>query len=87
MQAVGIFLELAGDDRYEAPAGATLGQSGGNAYHYDADRVFSFSAFFDLGGGDDTYPAHRDNKQSRPTGARNDASPKDSGLHGIFVDR
>jgi hypothetical protein len=86
MQAIGVFLDLDGNDRYEAPAGATLGQSGGNSYHYEADGVFSFSAFFDRGGGEDTYPGHRANNESKPTGARHDASPKDSGLYGIFVD-
>lgn len=86
MQAIGVFLDLGGDDRYEAPAGATLGESGGNSYHFESDGVFSFSAFFDLGGGEDTYPQHRANNESKPTGARNAASPKDSGLYGIFVD-
>lgn len=86
MQAIGVFLDLGGDDRYEAAAGSTLGQSGGNSYHYEADRVFSFSAFFDLGGGDDTYPAHRANNRAQTTGTRNENSPKDSGLFGIFVD-
>ncbi len=87
MQSIGVFLDLGGNDRYEAPAGSTLGHSGGNSYHYDADRVFSFSAFFDLGAGDDTYPTHRANDQSRATGVRNENSPKDSGLYGIFVDQ
>lgn len=86
MQAIGVFIDLEGNDRYEAPAGATLGQSGGNSYHYDADGVFSFSAFFDRGGGEDTYPGHRANNESKATGARNDESPKDSGLYGIFMD-
>lgn len=86
MQAIGVFLDLRGDDRYEAPEGSTLGQSAGNSYHYDTDRVFSFSAFFDLGGGDDLYPPHRRNDHRRSTGARNDEAPKDSGLYGIFVD-
>lgn len=86
MQAIGVFLDLGGDDRYEAAAGSTLGQSGSNSYHYEADRVFSFSAFFDLGGGDDTYPAHRANNRAHTTGTRNENSPKDSGLFGIFVD-
>ncbi len=86
MQAIGVFLDLGGDDRYEAPAGSTLGQSGGNSYHYDADKVFSFSAFFDLGGRTDIYPSHRTNNGSRTTGTLNEESPKDSGLYGIFVD-
>lgn len=86
MQAIGVFLDLAGEDRYEAPAGATLGQSGGNSYHYEADGVFSFSAFFDLGAGRDAYPAHRANDESKPTGVRDEAAVKDSGLYGIFVD-
>ncbi len=86
MQSIGIFLDLGGDDRYEAPANATLGESSGNSYHYDADRVFSFSAFFDLGEGEDAYPSHRANNESRTTGTRNEGSIKDSGLYGIFVD-
>ena len=86
MQSVAVFLDLGGDDRYSANPGATLGRSGGDSYHFDRDPVFSFSAFFDRGTGRDAYPGHRANDRSGPTGSRNDATPKDSSLHGIFVD-
>ncbi|MCR9076354.1 MAG: PDZ domain-containing protein, partial [bacterium] len=52
MQAIGIFIDLEGDDRYSANGGATIGQSGSNTYHYDSSGVMSFSGFFDLGGTD-----------------------------------
>lgn len=87
MQAIGVFIDLAGDDRYSANPGATLGQSGGNSYHYDTAGVMSFSGFFDLGGGTDIYPGVRENNTARATGARNEKEPANSGLYGVFVDR
>ena len=86
MQAIGIFMDLAGNDRYSANPGATLGQSGGNSYHFDSAGVMSFSGFFDLGGGQDIYPGSRTNDTAVNTGARNDQKPQDSGLYGVFVD-
>lgn len=86
MQAIGLFFDLGGDDRYSANAGAVLGRSGGDSYHYDADRVFSFSAFFDLGSGRDAYPAGQENNTARSTGQRDEAHPQNSSLHGLFVD-
>lgn len=88
MQAISIFIDLEGDDRYSANNGATLGQSGSNTYHYDSAGVMSFSGFLDLGG-DDSYPTDSDrmNNMSVQTGTRNDQAPEESGLYGIFVDR
>lgn len=87
MQAIGIFIDLEGDDRYSANAGATIGQSGSNTYHYDSSGVMSFSGFFDLSG-DDAYPRDaRANGMSRATGARNPKEIEKSGLHGVFVDQ
>ncbi len=86
MQAIGIFIDLAGDDRYSADPGATIGQSGSNTYHYDASGVMSFSGFFDLGGGLDSYPGARANGTARTTGSRNEKEPQNSGLYGVFVD-
>ena len=87
MQAIGIFIDLEGNDRYSANPGATLGQSGSNTYHYDAAGVMSFSAFFDLGNGNDTYPSKaRSNNQSKSTGKRNESEPEKSSLYGVFVD-
>lgn len=87
MQAVGILIDLSGDDVYEAAGNARHGRSGGNNYHYDAARVFSFSALLDLGGGTDRYNADRTNDSTIATGSFNEASPGDSDLHGVFVDR
>ena len=86
MQAIGIFIDLAGDDRYSANGGATIGQSGGNSYHYDTAGVMSFSGFFDLGGGNDIYPGDRANNQAKSTGSRNEDAPENSGLYGVFID-
>lgn len=86
MQAIGIFIDLGGDDRYSANPGATLGQSGSNTYHYGTSGVMSFSGFFDLGGGLDSYPGARANGTARTTGSRNEQEPQNSGLYGVFVD-
>lgn len=87
MQAIGIFIDLAGDDRYSANAGATIGQSGSNTYHYDSSGVMSFSGFFDLGAGNDIYPnGQRENSRSRSTGTRREGAPGESSLYGIYVD-
>jgi hypothetical protein len=88
MQALALLIDLGGNDRYTGHGGSVQGQGGGNGYHYDADRVFSFSGLFDLGGGHDTYSApDRTNDALRPTGAWNEAKPADSSLYGVFVDR
>ncbi len=87
MQAIGILIDLSGDDVYEAAGNARHGRSGGNNYHYDAARVFSFSALLDLGGGTDRYNADRTNDSTTATGSFNESSPADSDLHGVFVDR
>lgn len=86
MQAIGIFIDLEGDDRYSANPGATIGQSGSNTYHYDSAGVMSFSGFFDLGG-NDAYPsAVRANAEAKATGSRHPKEPENSGLYGVFVD-
>lgn len=87
MQAIGVFIDLDGDDRYSANPGATIGQSGGNNYHYDAAGVMSFSGFFDLGTSADIYPADRENNTAKATGSRNEKEPANSGLYGVFVDQ
>lgn len=86
MQAIGIFIDLQGDDRYSANNGATLGQSGGNSYHYDSAGVMSFSGFFDLAGTDSYSGNGRTNNTAMSTGSRNEKEPANSGLYGVFVD-
>ena len=91
MQAIALFLDLGGDDRYSSTPGATLGQSGSNTYHYQQDHVFSFSLFLDQGGGKDIYsggnhkPA-RTNDKIFKTGNSDEANPENSSLYGLFVD-
>jgi hypothetical protein len=87
MQAIGLLIDLAGDDRYSAGKGSTQGQGGGNAYHYDATKVFSFSGLFDLGGGHDSYRADRGNDKAVATGSFRPKNPAASNLYGVFVDR
>ena len=68
MQAVAVLVDLAGNDRYSGAGTSVQGGGGGNSYHHDADRVFSFSALLDLGGGADTYSSGRGRRTLR-TGA------------------
>ena len=88
MQALAVFIDLAGDDRYTAAATTSVqGESGSNTYHFAKDRILSFSALLDLGGGRDTYTApDRADGRKRATGAQNSTSPADSTLWGILVD-
>ncbi|MBI2190390.1 MAG: hypothetical protein HYU36_00220 [Planctomycetes bacterium] len=86
MQAIAWLIDLEGTDRYTAAGGATHGQSSGNAYHYRETGCFSFSLFLDAGGTFDIYSTGRPNGQTLSTGSFNEASPQDSGLHGLFID-
>lgn len=85
-QAIGILIDLDGLDNYKA-GGQAQGQGGDNTYHYDADKMFSFSALFDLGGMTDTYSTKRENSQRQKTGQKKDAAPATSDLFGLFVDQ
>jgi hypothetical protein len=87
MQAVALLVDLAGDDRYVGRGTSVQGQGGGNSYHFHAEKVFSFSALLDLGGGSDVYSNARKNGETKRTGAHNDSAPADSDLHGLFIDR
>ncbi|GAB4385161.1 MAG: hypothetical protein Kow0022_10030 [Phycisphaerales bacterium] len=87
MQAIGILIDAGGDDSYMASGAACQGQGGSNTYHFDAERVFSFSALLDLGSGTDTYSSGRQNNTIAGLGARNEQSPGDSTLYGIFDDQ
>jgi hypothetical protein len=91
MQAIAIFIDLGGDDHYSSNPGAVLGQSSSNTYHYDADRVFSFSFFLDQGSGADSYSGGnhqptRTNNTIFKTGSFNEETPENSTLYGVFVD-
>lgn len=82
-QAVGVFIDLDGRDLQSCTA-ACLGRSGDNGYHYETDRVFSFSMFIDRGGRSDTYPPPRtDNLRIRSGGHEPSGSTQCCGL---FVD-
>ena len=84
-QAIGILVDLGGQDRYECTS-ACLGQSGDNSYRYDADKVFSFSAFIHRGGRTDTYPQSRSNDQLIRTGTFMSDNPGSSDCYGLFLD-
>ncbi len=85
-QAIGLLIDLAGNDRYSAYAPAQ-GESGGNEYHYHEWKIFSFSALFDLGGGNDTYTSpSRANATTLKTGSVNEQAPATSPAWGIAVD-
>ena len=87
MQALALLIDLGGDDRYTGAGASVQGQGGGNAYHYDADKVFSFSALLDRGGGRDAYSSGRSNDTTVATGAFQEAKPENSTLYGVFSDR
>lgn len=87
MQALALLVDLGGRDRYVGRGASVQGQGGNNSYHWDADRVLSFSGLLDLGGADDHYSSGRANGTQVRTGARNAAAPGESDLYGVFVDR
>lgn len=87
MQSIAILIDLDGDDRYEGRGRSIQGHSSNDTYHYHTSGVFSFSALFDLGGGDDFYSSKRDNNTREATGQLREDNPAESTLHGIFVDK
>ncbi len=87
MQAIALLVDLGGRDRYIGRGGSVQGQGGGNSYHYDADKVFSFNALLDLGGSEDVYSSGRANNSVVRTGKLNEPARADSDLYGLFLDR
>jgi hypothetical protein len=87
MQAIALLVDAGGRDRYVGRGTSVQGRGGNNTYHYDADRVFSFSALLDLGGQDDHYSSERANGSVVATGSLHPTSRGESDLHGLFVDR
>jgi hypothetical protein len=84
-QAVAVFMDLDGWDTY-ACASPCLGASGDNTYHYDADKIFSFSVFIDRGGKSDSYPCLRANNELIRTGTIKPEQPASSDCCGMFID-
>jgi hypothetical protein len=84
-QAVAVLIDLDGWDAYSC-ASPCLGESGDNTYHYDADKIFSFSVFIDRGGKSDRYPRLRANNEPIRTGTLEPEQPASSGCCGMFVD-
>lgn len=87
MQALALLVDLGGRDRYVGRGASVQGQGGNNTYHWEAQRVLSFSGLLDLGGADDHYSSGRANGTQVRTGARHAAAPGESDLYGVFVDR
>ena len=83
--AVGVRVDLDGQDAYSC-AGACLGRSGDNSYHYDASRIFNFSASIDRGGRLDAYPAPLANDVLLRTGAPTPDQAGSSDCCGLFLD-
>lgn len=85
MQALAVLIDGGGDDVYSAAGDSCQGQSGGNEYHFNADRVYSFSALLDLGPGADRYSSGRANGSTSATG-KPATDPQSSPLYGVFSD-
>jgi hypothetical protein len=86
MQAIGVLIDVAGDDSYTGKGASIQGHGGSNTYHYDAEKVFSFSGLFDLEG-TDTYSAQRGDGDILRLGEKNEATPGQSSLYGLFDDQ
>ncbi len=86
MQAIGVLIDVAGDDVYRAKGASVQGHGGSNTYHYDAEKVFSFSGLFDIEG-TDTYSAERGDGNILRLGEKNEESPGQSSLYGLFDDQ
>ena len=84
-QAIGILIDLDGQDSYSCTNNC-LGQSGDNTYHYDADKVFSFSVLIHQGGSSDTYAQSRSNDELIRTGTLLPDNPAASDCYGLFLD-
>lgn len=84
-QAIGILIDLDGEDTYQCLI-PCLGQGGENTYHYDEDKVYSFSVLIHRGGKSDTYPAWRSNNELRRTGTLRFEEPASSDGYGMFLD-
>jgi hypothetical protein len=85
MQAVAVLIDGEGADVYTAAGEASQGQGGGNEYHYDADKAYSFSALLDLGPGLDRFTRGRGAGKATATGAAA-GQPGASTYHGVFFD-
>jgi len=51
-----VLIDVTDDDSYTVKGASVHGRGGLNPYHYDGEKVFSFSGLFDLEG-TDTYSA------------------------------
>jgi hypothetical protein len=86
MQAIGMLIDLGGDDHYTAPAPASQGAGASNIYNYGTTGCFSFSLLLDAAAGRDTYSTQRQDGQTVKTGSINEKSPETSDAWGMFID-
>jgi hypothetical protein len=84
-QSVAVLIDLAGRDRYSCEA-VCLGLGGENTYHYDEERVFSFSVLIDAGGEADSYSQPRADNELLRTGVTTNEDPASSDCCGVFSD-
>ncbi|MBL8876789.1 MAG: PDZ domain-containing protein [Phycisphaerae bacterium] len=90
-QGLALLFDLGGSDQYRAGGGAdsspgigaaAQGHSGSNEYHYDRDRMFSFSLLYDSGGKKDFFSTGRNGLLR--TGVMDAAAPAKSRAWGVF---
>lgn len=87
MQALALLIDLSGDDEYAAASATSVqGESGSNTYHFDRDKILSFSALLDLGGRDRYSAPDRADGRKRSTGSTNNDRPAESARWGVFID-
>ena len=80
-QALALFFDLSGNDRYQASGASVQGCSGSNEYHYQADRMLSFSLLADEGGSD-SFSSQRTGTVA--TDRMNSEQPGQSRAFGVF---
>jgi hypothetical protein len=89
-QAIGLAIDLAGDDTREATGEAVQGGAGTNEYHWtETGGAGSLGVLIDLGSGEDRYGTGRSNGVTMVMGAKEEAAKRSgaSKIFGIFVDR
>jgi hypothetical protein len=86
MQAIGMLVDLGGEDHYTAPPAAAQGAGASNTYNFASSGCFSLSLLLDAGGGNDVYSSERKNGQTLKTGTINEKAPETSDAWGLFID-
>lgn len=88
-QAIGLSIDLGGDDARDATGEAVQGAAGTNEYHWAETGAGSLGVLIDLGGGEDRYVAGRSNGVTAVSRGEEDSAKRSgaSTVFGVFVDR